>query len=144
MSNIEESTGITRRGALCALSLVTVGIFSSPEAATAATGVKILPSGKVRVTLKSNPALKKVGGVVRIDDVDGRSIALVRTSAKAYAAVNLLCTHQGGELVQTGNQWQCQTHQATFTLAGKNLVGPASKALKQLPVKATASMVTIG
>jgi Rieske Fe-S protein len=144
MSNIEESTGITRRGALCALSLVTVGIFSSPEAATAATGVKILPSGKVRVTLKSNPVLRKVGGVVRIDDVQGRSIALVRTSAKAYAAVNLLCTHQGGELVQIGNQWQCQTHQATFTLAGKNLVGPATKALKQLPVKATASMVTIG
>lgn len=144
MSNIEESTGITRRGALCALSLVTVGIFSSPEAATAATGVKILRSGKVRVALKSNPVLKKVGGVVRIDDVQGRSIALVRTSAKAYVAVNLLCTHQGGDLVQTGNQWQCQVHQATFTLAGKNLVGPASTALKQLPVKATASMVTIG
>jgi Rieske Fe-S protein len=144
MSSNEESTGITRRGALCALSLVGVGIFSSPEAATAATGVKILRSGKVRVALKSNPALKKVGGVVRIDDVQGRSIALVRTSAKAYSAVNLLCTHQGGELVQTGNQWQCQTHYATFTLAGKNLVGPATTALKQLPVKATASKVTIG
>jgi Rieske Fe-S protein len=144
MSTIAESTGITRRGALCALSLVTVGIFSSPEAATAATGVKILRSGKVRVALKSNPVLKKVGGVVRIDDVQGRSIALVRTSAKAYVAVNLLCTHQGGDLVQTGNQWQCQTHQATFTLAGKNLVGPASTALKRLPVKATASRVTIG
>jgi Rieske Fe-S protein len=144
MSNIEESTGITRRGALCALSLISVGIFSSPDAATAATGVKVLPSGKVQVTLKSNPALKKVGGVVRIDDVDGRSIALVRTSAKAYTAVNLLCTHQGGELVQTGNQWQCQDHQATFTLAGKNLVGPATTALKRLPVRATASMVTIG
>jgi Rieske Fe-S protein len=144
MSNIEESTGITRRGALCALSLVGVGIFSSPDAATAATGVKVLPSGKVQVTLRSNPALRKVGGVVRIDNVDGRSIALVRTSAKAYTAVNLLCTHLGGELVQTGNQWQCQDHGATFTLAGKNLVGPATKALKQLPVKATASMVTIG
>jgi Rieske Fe-S protein len=144
MSNIEESTGITRRGALCALSLVSVGIFSSPDAATAATGVKVLPSGKVQVTLRSNPALRKVGGVVRIDNVDGRSIALVRTSAKAYTAVNLLCTHLGGELVQTGNQWQCQDHGATFTLAGKNLVGPATKALKQLPVKATASMVTIG
>jgi Rieske Fe-S protein len=144
MSDIDETAGITRRGALCALSLVSVGIFSSPETATAATGIKILPSGKVQVTLKSNPALRKVGGVVRIDDVKGRSIALVRTSAKAYVAVNLLCTHQGGELVQTGNQWQCQEHQATFTLAGKNLVGPASKALKQLPVKATASVVTIG
>jgi Rieske Fe-S protein len=46
--------------------------------------------------------------------------------------------------VQIGNQWECQDHGATFTLAGKNLVGPATKALKQLPVKATASMVTIG
>jgi Rieske Fe-S protein len=144
MSDIEESTGITRRGALCALSLVSVGIFSAPDTAMAATGVKILPSGKIQVTLKSNPALRKVGGVVRIDDVKGRSIALVRSSAKSYVAVNLLCTHQGGDLVQTGNQWQCQVHQATFTLAGKNLIGPATKALKQLPVKATASMVTIG
>lgn len=144
MSNIEESTGITRRGALCALSLVTVGIFSSLEAATAATGVKILRSGKVRVVLKSNPVLKKVGGVVRIDDVQGKSIALVRTSAKAYTAVNLLCTHAGGELVQTGNQWQCQLHFSTFTLAGNNLVGPATQPLRQLPVKATARIVTIG
>jgi Rieske Fe-S protein len=141
---MEESTGVTRRGALCALSLLGVGIFSSPEAATAATGVKVLRSGKVKVTLKSNPALRKVGGVVRIDDVQGRSIALVRTSKKAYVAINLLCTHQGGDLVQTGNQWQCQVHQATFTLAGKNLVGPASTALKRLPLKVTASMVTIG
>jgi Rieske Fe-S protein len=144
MSDIGESAGITRRGALCALSLVSVGIFSAPEMATAATGVKILSSGKVQVNLKSNPALRKVGGVVRIDDVKGRSIALVRTSTKAFVAINLLCTHQGGDLVQTGNQWQCQVHQATFTLAGKNLIGPATKALKKLPVRATSSMVTIG
>lgn len=144
MSDREESAGITRRGALCALSLVSVGIFSAPEMATAARGVKILPSGKVRVTLKSNPALRKVGGVVRIDDVEGRSIALVRTSTKAYVAVNLLCTHAGGELVQTGNQWQCQLHFATYTLAGKNLVGPATQPLRRLPVKATASTVIIG
>jgi len=76
--------------------------------------------------------------------VQGRSIALVRSSAKAYTAVNLLCTHQGGQLFQTGNQWQCEVHGATFSLAGKNIVGPATTALKQLPVKATASVVTIG
>lgn len=144
MNDINEPTGITRRGALCAISLVSVGIFSSPDAATAATGVKVLSSGKVQVTLKSNPALKKVGGVVRIDDVQGRSIALIRSSARSYVAVNLLCTHQGGELIQTGNQWQCQVHQATFTLAGKNLIGPALTPLRRLPVKATASMITIG
>lgn len=143
VQEIEES-GLSRRSAICALSLIGVGIFTSAEGAVAATGVKILSNGKVQVTLKSNPALKKVGGVVRIDDVQGRSIALVRSSAKAYVAVNLLCTHQGGELVQTGNQWQCQVHQATYTLAGKNLIGPAVTPLKQLPVKATALVVTIG
>ena len=143
VQEIEES-GVSRRTAICALSLIGVGIFTSTESAAAASGVKILSNGKVQVTLKLNPALKKVGGVVRIDDVQGRSIALVRSSTKTYVAVNLLCTHQGGELVQTGNQWQCQVHQATFTLAGKNLIGPATKALKQLPIKATASVVTIG
>lgn len=143
VQEIEES-GLSRRSAICALSLIGVGIFTSAEGAVAATGVKILSNGKVQVTLKSNPALKKVGGVVRIDDVQGRSIALVRSSAKAYVAVNLLCTHQGGELVQTGNQWQCQVHQATYTLAGKNLIGPAVTPLKQLPVKVTALVVTIG
>jgi Rieske Fe-S protein len=144
MEHEVEETGISRRSAICALSLVGVGIFTSAESAVAASGVKILSSGKVQVTLKLNPALKKVGGVVRIDDVQGKSIALVRTSTKAYTAVNLLCTHLGGELVQTGNQWQCQLHQATFTLAGKNLIGPATTPLRQLPVKATASVVTIG
>ena len=143
VQEINES-GVSRRTAICALSLIGVGIFTSAESAVAATGVKVLSNGKVQVTLKSNPALKKVGGVVRIDDVQGRSIALVRSSAKAYVAVNLLCTHQGGGLFQTGNQWQCDVHGATFTLAGKNLVGPATTALKQLPVKATASVVTIG
>ncbi len=139
-----EKHHITRRGALCALSLIGVGILTRPESAVAATGVKVLANGKVQVTLKANPALKKLGGVVRIDDVKGKSIALVRTSAKAYTAVNLLCTHLGGALFQSGNQWQCDEHGATFTLAGKNLVGPATTALKQLPVKATASVVTIG
>lgn len=143
VQEIEES-GLSRRSAICALSLIGVGIFTSAEGAVAATGVKILSNGKVQITLKSNPALKKVGGVVRIDDVQGRSIALVRSSAKAYVAVNLLCTHQGGELLRTGNQWQCQLHFATFTLAGKNLIGPAVTPLKQLPVKATALVVTIG
>ena len=85
-----EEQGISRRTALCALSLISAGIFTSAESAVAATGVKVLSNGKVQVTLKSNPALKKVGGVVRIDDVKGKSIALVRTSTKSYTAVNLL------------------------------------------------------
>jgi hypothetical protein len=52
MEQSPENREVTRRGALCALSLIGVGIFASPESAAAATGVKVLPSGKVQVTLK--------------------------------------------------------------------------------------------
>lgn len=58
VQEINES-GVSRRTAICALSLIGVGIFTSAESAVAATGVKVLSNGKVQVTLKSNPALKK-------------------------------------------------------------------------------------
>ena len=138
---------VSRRTVLCGLALISAGIASSATPAIAATGVKILKNGKVEVTLKSNSALNKVGGVVRIDDVNGQSIALVRTTAakNGYTAINLSCTHRGVIVEQSGNEWACVNgHGATYTLAGKNLVGPATKALKQLPIKATASVITIG
>jgi Rieske Fe-S protein len=138
---------ISRRTLLCGVALLSAGIGSAATPAIAATGVKILKNGKVEVTLKSNSALKKVGGVVRVDGVNGQSIALVRTTAatNGYTAVNLTCTHQGSIVQQSGNEWACVNgHGATFTLAGKNLVGPATTALKQLPIKATALVVTIG
>ncbi|CAN2173522.1 QcrA Rieske Fe-S protein [Candidatus Nanopelagicaceae bacterium] len=138
---------ISRRTVLCGLALISAGLTSAATPAIAATGIKILKNGKVEVTLKSNSALNKVGGVVRVDGVNGQSFALVRTTAAAngYTAINLSCTHQGVIVEQSGNGWACVNgHGATYTLAGKNLVGPATKALKQLPIKATALVVTIG
>ena len=138
---------ISRRTLLCGVALLSAGATSAATPAIAATGVKILKNGKVEVTLKSNSALKKVGGVVRVDGVNGQSIALVRTTAatNGYTAINLSCTHQGAIVEQLGNEWACVNgHGATFTLAGKNLVGPARTPLKQLPIKATALVVTIG
>lgn len=138
---------ISRRTLLCGVALLSAGITSATSPAVAATGVKILKSGKVEVTLKSNSALAKVGGVVRVDGVNGQSIALVRTtSAKTgYSAINLSCTHRGAIVEQSGNEWACiNGHGATFTLAGKNLVGPATTPLKQVPIKVTATTVTIG
>lgn len=138
---------ISRRTLLCGVALLSAGATSAATPAIAATGVKILKNGKVEVTLKSNSALKKVGGVVRVDGVNGQSIALVRTTAatNGFTAINLSCTHQGAIVEQSGNEWACVNgHGATFTLAGKNLIGPATKALKQLPIKATALVVTLG
>ena len=79
-----EEPGISRRTAICALSLIGVGVFTSAESAVAAGGVKVLANGKVEVTLKSNPALKKVGGVIRIDDLNAGSADAIERYLKKY------------------------------------------------------------
>ncbi|MFN9901167.1 MAG: hypothetical protein ACK55Z_20785, partial [bacterium] len=82
-----------------------MGVMAEP--AVAASGVKVLRNGRVEVTLAQNPALKAVGGVVRIDGVGGRSIALVRTAKgrNGFTALDLRCTHQGWIVEQDGDMW---------------------------------------
>lgn len=135
--------GINRRGALCALATLTLGALAAP--AVAATGVKVLRNGRVEVTLARNPALSNVGGVVRIDGVQGRSIALVRTAKgrNGFTALDLRCTHQGWIVEQEGERWSCSNHGATFSLKGDVEIGPATTPLRKLRVKATAKKVVI-
>ena len=134
---------LSRRGAICALATFTLGALAVP--AVAASGVRVLKSGKVEVTLARNPALKSVGGVVRIDNVSGRSIALVRTAKgrQGFTAIDLRCTHEGAIVSQEGAQWVCPRHGATFAVDGSLEIGPAETALRKLRVTATAKKVTI-
>lgn len=136
-------SGINRRGALCALATLTLGALAAP--AVAATGVKVLRNGRVEVTLARNPALRNVGGVVRIDGVQGRSIALVRTAKgrNGFTALDLRCTHQGSIVEQDGERWSCPNHGATFALDGQVEIGPATTPLRKLRTVATAKKVVI-
>ncbi len=134
---------LSRRGALCALATLTLGALAVP--AVAATGVRTLKNGRIEVTLAKNPALKSVGGVVRIDGVQGRSIALVRTAKgrQGFIALDLRCTHQGSIVEQDGDQWVCPNHGATFAINGDLDIGPATTPLRRLRVSATAKKVVI-
>ncbi len=134
---------LSRRGALCALATLTLGALAVP--AVAATGVRTLKNGRIEVTLAKNPALKSVGGVVRIDGVQGRSIALVRTAKgrQGFTALDLRCTHQGSIVEQDGDQWVCPNHGATFAINGDLDIGPATTPLRRLRVSATAKKVVI-
>jgi Rieske Fe-S protein len=136
---------LTRRGALCALVTLSLGALSSTAPAVAATGVKVLKNGQIEVSIARNPALRSVGGVVRIDGVSGRSIALVRTAKgrNGYAALDLRCTHQGSIVEQDGEMWSCPNHGAAFALNGDVKIGPATTPLRKLRVKATAKKVVI-
>jgi Rieske Fe-S protein len=134
---------LTRRGAICALATFTLGAMAVPV--VAANGVKVLRSGRVEVTLAQNPALKAVGGVVRIDGVSGRSIALVRTAKgrNGFTALDLRCTHQGSTVEQNGDMWSCPNHGAAFAINGDVKIGPATTPLRKLRVTATAKKVVI-
>lgn len=136
-------SNLSRRGAICALATLTLGAFAAP--ATAVTGVKVLRNGRVEVRLARNPALRSVGGVVRIDGVNGRSIALVRTAKgrKGFTALDLRCTHQGSIVEQEGDMWSCPNHGAAFALNGDLKIGPAETPLRKLRVNATAKKVVI-
>jgi Rieske Fe-S protein len=140
------SAEISRREVLCGVALLSLGTAISLDGAVAATGYKILANGKVEVTLSSNPALAKVGGVLRVDGVNGKSIAVVRTSTAktGYKAIDLSCTHQGVLVEQSSAGWMCPAHGSQFTLAGKKINGLASGPLKNLTVTTTAKKLTIG
>jgi Rieske Fe-S protein len=139
----QRSLTLTRRGALCALATLTLGLIPNP--AVAANGVKVLRNGRVEIPLATNRALNKVGGVVQIDNLSGRSIALVRTGKgkKAFTALDLRCTHEGEIVAQQGALWSCPRHGATFDLAGDLKIGPANTPLRKLRVKVQAKKVII-
>lgn len=141
---MQNEKDVSRRAVLCGLAVLTLGLV--PDTAIAATGVKVLPNGKVEVTLASNPALRKVGGVVQFTDGSGESIALVRTgkSATAYRALNLSCTHEGVTVRRSGTKWVCPEHRAEFAVNGDVKVGPAKKNLVAVPVKVAKTKITVG
>ena len=135
-----------RRGFLCGVALLSVGSLVSMQEAVAATGFKVLSNGKVEVDLASNPALSKVGGVVRIDGVNSGAIAVIRTSksAKGYSAIDLACTHQGFTVERMGSGWTCPEHGARYSVTGKKVSGLANGPLKNLPVSVKGKKLTVG
>ncbi|CAB4871039.1 unannotated protein [freshwater metagenome] len=140
------SAEISRREVLCGVALLSLGTAISLDSAVAATGYKVLASGKVEVDIAANPAIAKVGGVLRIDDVKGKSIAVVRTSTAktGYKAIDLSCTHQGVPVEQSSAGWMCPAHGSQFTLAGKKISGLARGPLKNLTIAVTPTKLTIG
>jgi Rieske Fe-S protein len=141
---VENQKEVSRRAVLCGLAVLTLGLV--PETAIAATGVKVLANGKVDVTLASNPALKKVGGVVQFTNGAGQEVALVRTgkAANAYKALNLSCTHEGVTVRRSSGKWVCPEHRAEFAINGAVKIGPARSNLVSIPVKVAKTKVTVG
>jgi Rieske Fe-S protein len=141
---MENENVVSRRAVLCGLAVLALGAV--PDSAIASGNVSVLANGKTEVLLSSNPALKKVGGVVQFQDKNGRELALVRTGsgASAFKAIDLSCTHNGVTVAQSGSEWLCPAHGSKFALDGKLKSGLAKRSLQTVPFKVSGTKVVVG
>jgi Rieske Fe-S protein len=130
--------------AACGVAVLAAGASLFSEEAMAATGVTTNKDGSVTVDTAKAPGMKKVGGVVNLGTVKGAPVALVRTGANSYKALNLKCTHQGVTVKASGSGWSCPAHGSAFAADGAVTKGPASKPLATLRTKVAGTMVTVG
>lgn len=135
---------INRRHFLCGAMLTALGASTAMSADAASSkstkGIKRLSDGSVEVTPASIKALGKVGGVALIGDVKGAPVALVRSSAKRYVALDLRCTHAGVAVKPASGGFYCEPqkggHGSAFTATGAVSQGPADVPLNTLTVTA--------
>ena len=135
--------GIKRR------EFVAYGAAALALAALAACGGDTLtsPSTVPSTSLKLSdyPALASVGGVATVK-IGSTPIAIVRTSASAFAAFSRICPHQGSTIDVTSTGFHCPNHGATFNASGVWIGGERTGNLTSYPVQydSAAATLTVG
>jgi hypothetical protein len=136
-----DSNGLTRRQALAAAAAL-CGFGAS---ALAGTGVA-QASGTLRVQLSKYPALRKVGGIARIEEALGTTpVAVVRTGARKYLALSLRCPHQGVAVTPRNRGFVCLPpgHGSVFSDTGVRESGLAPTGLTPLKSRLSRGILTI-
>lgn len=101
-------------------------------------------SGGELFTVDLNNELQSVGS-----SKVSNGVILVRlaagTTASAFTAVQVACTHQGTPVNFNTNQgmFVCPNHGSEFSTSGAVVLGPAATALKQHAVTITGSTLTV-
>ncbi len=87
------------------------------------------------IKLSDYPQLANPGGMIYTDGVKvGNSgIIVARNTSGALIAVSQYCTHEGGTVQydQSGDDFFCPRHGATFSDTGTHVSGPGSGSLTQ-------------
>ncbi|GIX07562.1 MAG: hypothetical protein KatS3mg115_1965 [Candidatus Poribacteria bacterium] len=89
------------------------------------------------VEVRMNNALKRVGGTQLVEDRavlaalnSNDPILLVRVEEDDVAAVTIICTHQGCQVMYDGREFlNCPCHGSRFDLEGNVVRGPANRPL---------------
>lgn len=166
MNRIERSTecagcscgagcgdGLSRRDFVARSTLAAVAAFlaacgNGQIGMTAPGGTTASPGGSAGMTvvLSQFPALATVGGIARVDGGAGSPVALVRTSATAFAAFSMVCPHQGSTINITSTGFKCPNHGAMFDKNGAWTGGQQTTSLTSYPTTydSAAGTVLIG
>ena len=101
------------------------------------------PSAELSLSLKTNPALAKIGGSAVVE-VGGDKIIVAHVAAETFAACSAICTHKGCVVgyEHTAKNFVCPCHGARFSLDGKVVRGPAKNPLRSYPTD-TAALVSL-
>ena len=99
--------------------------------------------GTLVVTVANFASLTNVGGAAKVDGGSGLPVALVRTSATAFSAFSLVCTHEGTTVNLTSSGFLCPNHGARFSSAGVWQGGQVTSNLKSLPATFNAAAGTV-
>ncbi|MEP6989369.1 MAG: Rieske 2Fe-2S domain-containing protein [bacterium] len=103
------------------------------------------PTTPLSITLADYPALAIVGGAARVDGGTAQPVAVIRTGAASFAAMSLVCPHQGATVDITDSGFRCPSHLAEFAVDGTWSGGKQTGDLTALGVTydAHAGIVTI-
>ena len=108
----------------------------------ALTGPSNSVNKEITVKLSDYPALAQVGAAARINGVSP-PLALVNLGNGAYAALSLVCPHQGATVQSSGNGFVCPSHGARFAADGTWTGGQRTSSLRRYPTTYDAQAGTV-
>lgn len=92
----------------------------------------LVPAADFEIKGKNGISFKKY--IIIQNELLKAPICVHRFSASDYAALFMVCTHQGAELQVFGDKLQCPAHGSEFSSRGHMENGPADKDLRKFPV----------
>lgn len=131
---------VTRR------TFVSASVLAAAAAALAACGASdgVTAPATIGSSLKVSdyPALASTGGVAVVT-MNSTRIAVVRTGASTFAALSLVCPHEGGSINPTSGGFLCSRHGARFDTVGTWTGGQRTSSMRSYPTTFDASAGTL-
>jgi cytochrome b6-f complex iron-sulfur subunit len=136
----DRRTFLSETARLAAIAVLVSACGGGLGSLTGPTGYTL--SQAVTVKLSDYPGLATAGSAVRVSGTNV-PIALVNEGNGTYAALSLICTHQGATVQWNGQIFICPSHGAEFAADGHWIGGQPTSSLVSYPTSYDAATDTV-